>query len=104
MKPLFSLMVLAALMFAIGCGDNNRGTNTVTETEISPTTETVATPGATPVGTPIPQASPSAAAPVNPSVAASPVADVYTCPMHPEVVQNTPGKCPKCNMDLEKKS
>lgn len=24
----------------------------------------------------------------------------YTCPMHPEVRQNTPGKCPKCAMDL----
>jgi hypothetical protein len=25
----------------------------------------------------------------------------YTCPMHPEVVQNKPGKCPKCGMKLE---
>ena len=24
----------------------------------------------------------------------------YTCAHHPEVVQNTPGKCPNCNMDL----
>lgn len=24
----------------------------------------------------------------------------YTCPMHPEVIKNTPGKCPKCGMDL----
>jgi len=24
----------------------------------------------------------------------------YTCPMHPEVVQNTPGACPKCGMNL----
>ncbi|HEV8150538.1 MAG TPA: heavy metal-binding domain-containing protein [Gemmatimonadales bacterium] len=24
----------------------------------------------------------------------------YTCPMHPEVKQQTPGKCPKCGMDL----
>jgi len=27
--------------------------------------------------------------------------DVYTCPMHPEVRQNTPGSCPKCGMALE---
>ena len=27
----------------------------------------------------------------------------YTCPMHPEVVQNEPGKCPKCGMDLVEK-
>ena len=24
----------------------------------------------------------------------------YTCPMHPEVVQPKPGKCPKCGMTL----
>ena len=24
----------------------------------------------------------------------------YTCTMHPEVVMNKPGKCPKCNMKL----
>ena len=24
----------------------------------------------------------------------------YTCSMHPEVVMNKPGTCPKCNMDL----
>lgn len=25
----------------------------------------------------------------------------YTCPMHPEVISDTPGKCPKCGMNLE---
>ena len=25
----------------------------------------------------------------------------YTCPMHPEVVQDEPGTCPKCGMELE---
>ena len=24
----------------------------------------------------------------------------HTCPMHPEIQQNRPGKCPKCGMDL----
>ena len=28
---------------------------------------------------------------------------VYTCPMHPEIVSNTPGTCPICGMDLIKK-
>ncbi|MDE2259713.1 MAG: heavy metal translocating P-type ATPase [Betaproteobacteria bacterium] len=27
--------------------------------------------------------------------------DVYTCPMHPEVVRNGPGSCPICGMALE---
>jgi hypothetical protein len=25
---------------------------------------------------------------------------VYTCPMHPEVQSNAPGRCPKCGMTL----
>lgn len=24
----------------------------------------------------------------------------YTCSMHPEVISDKPGKCPKCGMDL----
>lgn len=27
----------------------------------------------------------------------------YTCTMHPEVIKDEPGKCPKCGMDLVKK-
>ena len=27
---------------------------------------------------------------------------IYTCPMHPEVVSDEPGKCPKCGMNLVK--
>src|SRR5262249_22589754 len=26
---------------------------------------------------------------------------IYTCPMHPEVVSDRPGSCPKCGMALE---
>ena len=26
----------------------------------------------------------------------------YTCPMHPDVKADKPGKCPKCGMNLEK--
>jgi len=32
------------------------------------------------------------------------VTDVqYTCPMHPEIAEDEPGSCPKCNMKLEEK-
>ena len=27
-------------------------------------------------------------------------ATLYTCPMHPEVISDKPGKCPKCGMTL----
>ncbi len=40
-----------------------------------------------------------AEAPTRPAPAAS-AATRYTCPMHPEVVSETPGRCPKCGMDL----
>ncbi len=29
---------------------------------------------------------------------------VYVCPMHPEVVSDKPGKCPKCGMMLKMKA
>lgn len=29
--------------------------------------------------------------------------DVYTCPMHPEIIRNEPGNCPICGMPLVKK-
>jgi hypothetical protein len=35
------------------------------------------------------------------SNAAKPAAkQLYTCVMHPEVISDRPGKCPKCDMDL----
>ncbi|NJO22824.1 MAG: HAD-IC family P-type ATPase, partial [Sphingomonadales bacterium] len=34
---------------------------------------------------------------------AQPQGTLYTCPMHPEVVQEGPGHCPKCGMALEPK-
>jgi rubrerythrin len=38
---------------------------------------------------------------VESSSAAKPAAkQLYTCPMHPEVISDQPGKCPKCEMDL----
>lgn len=31
-------------------------------------------------------------------------AKTYTCPMHPEIAQSSPGKCPKCGMTLQLKA
>jgi membrane fusion protein, copper/silver efflux system len=32
--------------------------------------------------------------------AATPAKQLFTCPMHPEIITDHPGKCPKCKMDL----
>lgn len=34
---------------------------------------------------------------------AGPAKTTYVCPMHPDVVMDAPGLCPKCNMKLEPK-
>jgi len=36
-----------------------------------------------------------------PTAVTSDKAVQYTCPMHPEVVQDKPGNCPKCGMKLQ---
>ncbi|MCA9594822.1 MAG: hypothetical protein KC776_15990 [Myxococcales bacterium] len=35
------------------------------------------------------------------AAAASAEAKTYVCPMHPEVTDTKPSKCPKCGMTLE---
>ncbi len=65
------------------------------------------------------QASTSAATPTSTSRGAAPAAEhqhdgravvtagagrVWTCPMHPEVTSDRPGRCPKCGMPLEPKA
>ncbi len=42
---------------------------------------------------------PAGATPIHLAVPAA--AGRYTCPMHPEIVQDGPGTCPKCGMALE---
>ena len=38
---------------------------------------------------------------LKPAAVAAPAKVTYRCPMHPEVQQNMPGKCPKCGMVLQ---
>ena len=38
---------------------------------------------------------------VPPTPVAAAAGAMYTCPMHPEIVQEGPGSCPKCGMALE---
>lgn len=37
---------------------------------------------------------------LSPDAATTAGEQVYDCPMHPEVVGDKPGSCPKCGMDL----
>jgi hypothetical protein len=72
-------LVLGGIL-ATGCGQKKAAAPIVTETAPAPAGETKG--GA-----------------VEPGEAAT-----YTCPMHPEVTSNKPGKCPICAMNLEKKA
>ena len=47
---------------------------------------------------PKPEATPDAGVPNKAS------ATLYTCPMHPEVISDKPGRCPKCGMNLVPKT
>ena len=38
------------------------------------------------------------------AASSTPAGAIYTCPMHPEIRQPSPGNCPKCNMKLEVES
>ena len=85
MKKLFFLgLVFTSLSTTLSSCSDNKGT---AETSSAAGTSTTADSTAKPVGNP------------GPGVATA----TYTCPMHPEVIANEPGKCPKCGMDLVKK-
>jgi hypothetical protein len=47
---------------------------------------------------------PAPKAPGRASSSQSPAADVWTCPMHPDVLRDGPGKCPICGMNLVKRA
>ncbi|WP_417722028.1 heavy metal translocating P-type ATPase [Salipiger sp.] len=47
------------------------------------------------------EAEPEAYAGDRPAPAPMPEGTTYTCPMHPEIIRDAPGDCPKCGMALE---
>jgi hypothetical protein len=83
-KLLFLGLVFTSLStLTTSCSDNKGSTETSTADRSAAATDSTATPGGNP----------------GPGIAA----ETYTCTMHPEVITNEPGKCPKCGMDLVKK-
>jgi len=90
MKRLLLVAVLIAALLVVGlllagCGKSSYGTNTGASTARSVNPE------------------PGRKAPAS-TTAAPAAATVYTCPMHPEVTSDKPGKCPKCGMNLVPKA
>jgi hypothetical protein len=86
MKSLLSFgIVLASVsILATGCSDKGGATDaTTTTTAPAAKSDTTAAPAGSATKAKVGQ---------------------YTCPMHPEVVSDQPGKCPKCGMTLVKKS
>ncbi|MDP2344004.1 MAG: copper-translocating P-type ATPase [Deltaproteobacteria bacterium] len=50
---------------------------------------------------PVGARAPAASTPTAPAAPTTPASAIWTCPMHPEIVRDAPGSCPKCGMALE---
>ena len=85
MKKLLFLGLVFTSLSALteSCADNKGTVETSTTASPAAATDSTATPGGNP----------------GPGIAT----ETYTCTMHPEIITNEPGKCPKCGMDLVKK-
>ena len=59
-----------------------------------------AAPAAPATPAPAPAATATAPAPAAPAPSAAKPETLYRCPMHPQIIQEKPGKCPICSMEL----
>ena len=82
-KTLFTAAVLTCAVLAAGCANKDKGDSSMHSggQTMSSTDRTTGSSDAS----------------------ASPAAATYTCTMHPEVSQSSPGNCPKCGMKLTAK-
>ncbi len=78
----YGLALASLTLFATSCSEKPATTDTTTTTTAPAQPATTEAGGATP----------------------GVQAVQYTCPMHPEVLSDKPGDCPKCGMALVKKS
>lgn len=81
---------------AIGCVGDPLPQSHSPRDPANPEAPEVAMPPATPAR-PMPDSMGSARAS---EMTASDPGVIYTCPMHPEVQESAPGRCPKCGMTL----
>lgn len=96
---LLAALVVYILYALAGCHGGGVAPAKTPEGGTSPAMTPAATPSVTPAMmpsmTPAPTGSASPGATVKPAKSAK-----YTCSMHPEVISDKPGKCPKCGMEL----
>jgi hypothetical protein len=123
-KLITAILLLAALtavsVWTVGCAPQAEPGATPSATvptppppppapEVAPPANATAPPAAT-VPPPKPAEAPKhRAAPAKPTSTSAPkpaakAAVIWTCPMHPEVQSDKPGKCPKCGMPLVQKT
>ncbi len=97
---------VSSILVLLGACDR-ASTTTPTAPDVS-AAPSAATASATAVRPATSEDSRHAGSPAASSSAGKPAAGaaktVYVCPMHPEVVSDTPGVCPKCNMKLDPKT
>ena len=88
------LMGCASQTFELPLSTNDPANPNAKETAFSPRPNWLQTE--VPVTAEQPPTEPTSPTHLPPTIAPT----MYTCPMHPEEVQSSPGRCPKCGMRL----